>query len=261
MRRYLTLYLYFLRFSFSRALEFRVDFLFRVVMDVVYYAVNIAFFMATLLFYPNQVKLSSHPMLFLAPYDYSLRQLGATGTLFINHAHRWWTLLSANYLHGGLLHILFNMVILKQIGALVNREFGPQRMFSIYTLSGVAGFYVSYLAGVYTTIGASAAVCGLIGAAIYYGWSRGGIYGQAIYKQLGTWAIAIFIFGLLVPGINNWAHAGGMGAGSLLAMGMGYNERRQTNRLHRLLFFACLATTLLVLVWALINGILYFLST
>ncbi len=44
MSRYLRLYLYFVRFSFSRALEFRVDFFFRVVMDVVFYAVNIAFF-------------------------------------------------------------------------------------------------------------------------------------------------------------------------------------------------------------------------
>ena len=62
------------------------------------------------------------------------------------------------------------------------------------TFSGVFGFFVSYLAGVTFTIGASAAVCGLIGAALYFGKSRGGIYGQTIYRQIGGWAIGIFSY-------------------------------------------------------------------
>lgn len=53
-------------------------------------------------------------------------------------------------------------------------------MVVIYTLSGMCGFLVSYLAGVGFTIGASAAVCGLIGAALYYGKRRGGRYGQTV---------------------------------------------------------------------------------
>jgi rhomboid protease GluP len=220
-------------------------------------AVNIGFFIATLLFNTRHIGFSMNPLQMLAPESTSLLQLGATGSLPIDRAHRWWTLLSANYLHGGLLHIFFNMMALRQIAALINREFGPQRMFSIYTLSGVAGFYLSYLAGVSFTIGASAAVCGLIGAAIYYGKSRGGVYGQAIYKQLGGWAIAIFIFGLIVPGINNWGHAGGMVAGALLALGLGYQEKRPTTFLHRTLFFACLTATVLVLAWAMGSGIYY----
>jgi rhomboid protease GluP len=101
---------------------------------------------------------------------------------------------------------------------LVIREYGTHRMIVIYTLSGVGGFLVSYLAGVGFTIGASAAVCGLIGAALYYGKSRGGIYGQAVYRQVGGWALGIVLFGLLVPGINNWAHGGGMAAGILMGL-------------------------------------------
>ncbi|MDJ0781978.1 MAG: rhomboid family intramembrane serine protease [Desulfosarcinaceae bacterium] len=220
-------------------------------------AVNIAFFLLTLLFNTRRIGISMNPLFLLAPESTSLLQLGATGTLPIDQAQRWWTLLSANYLHGGLLHILFNMMALRQVAGLVDREFGTQRMFSIYTLSGVIGFYISYLAGVPFTIGASAAVCGLIGAAIYYGWSRGGIYGQAISKQLGGWAIAIFVFGVLVPGINNWGHGGGMLAGALLAALMGYTERRSTGFLHRLAFFGCLIVTLVVLTWALGSGLYY----
>jgi rhomboid protease GluP len=220
-------------------------------------AVNIVFFIATLLFNARRIGLSMNPLQMLAPDSTSLLQLGATGSLPIDQAHRWWTLLSANYLHGGLLHLFFNMVALRQIAALISREFGPQRMFSIYTLSGVAGFYISYLAQVAFTIGASAAVCGLIGAAIYYGKSRGGVYGRAVYRQLGGWAIAIFIFGVIVPGINNWGHAGGMAAGVLAALAMGYTEKRPTTFLHKMVFSACLAATVLVLVWALTSGIYY----
>jgi rhomboid protease GluP len=121
----------------------------------------------------------------------------------------------------------------------------------------VAGFYLSYLAGVGFTIGASAAVCGLIGAAIYYGKSRGGVYGRAVYKQLGGWAVVIVIFGLIVPGINNWGHGGGMATGALLAWGMGYNEKRPIAFVHNLAFFACLAATVLVLAWAILSGVNY----
>jgi len=63
-------------------------------------------------------------------------------------------------------------------------EFGVSRMFIIYTASGVIGFWISCLFGVLFTIGASASICGLIGAMLFYGKSRGGVYGQAIYRQV-----------------------------------------------------------------------------
>ena len=78
--------------------------------------------------------------------------------------HRFWTLVSANYLHGSILHIFFNMAALRQLGLLVAREYGVYRMFIIYTLGGIIGFFISYLASVSWTIGASAAVCSLAGS-------------------------------------------------------------------------------------------------
>ena len=175
----------------------------------------------------------------------------------IQQMGRWWTLVSASYLHGGLLHIIFNMIALKQLGPLVAREFGTHRMLTIYTVGGIMGYLLSYLAGVRFTIGASAAVCSLIGAMLFYGKSRGGVYGQAVYSQIGGWAISIVIFGVMIPGINNWAHGGGMAAGAAVAYLLGYRESTREKPWHRFLGFSCGVITLMVLVWACFNGLVF----
>jgi rhomboid protease GluP len=214
-------------------------------------------YVISLLLNPWSTGLSLNPFSFLSPENKSLLLLGATGTIPIDHLHRWWTLVSANYLHGGVLHILFNMVAFRQIAHLVLREYGTYRMLILYTLSGVTGFFVSYLAGVSFTIGASAAVCGLIGATLYYGKSRGGVYGQAIFRQIGGWAFGLFLFGLLVPGVNNWGHGGGICAGVILGLLLGYQERARENLYHRILAGVCVALTVLILAWAVVSGMYY----
>jgi len=219
--------------------------------------VNVGMYIISLLLGPWSSGFSLNPLSLLSPSNRSLLLLGATGTVPIDRLHRWWTLISANYLHGGLLHILFNMIALRQIAPLVIREFGPHRMVILFVLAGIIGFLVSYLAGVALTIGASAAVCGLIGASLYYGKSRGGIYGQAIYRQIGAWALGIFIFGLLVPSINNWGHGGGMVAGAMLGFVLGYEEKRRERLLHRILAGLCVVATLLILLWAIGSGIYF----
>jgi rhomboid protease GluP len=218
---------------------------------------NLGMYLISLLFYPWSSGFSLNPLSLFSPSNRSLLVLGATGTIPIDRFHRWWSLLTANYLHGGIFHILFNMIALRQIAPLVIREYGAHRTVILYTLSGVIGFWVSYLAGVAFTIGASAAVCGLIGASLYYGKSRGGIYGQAIYKQIGAWALGLFIFGLLVPGVNNWGHGAGIVAGAILGFLLGYQEKRKESLLHRILAGFCVGLTLLVLGWAIASSIYY----
>jgi rhomboid protease GluP len=219
--------------------------------------VNVGMYIISLLLGPWSSGFSMNPLSLLSPSNRSLLLLGATGTVPIDRLHRWWSLISANYLHAGLLHILFNMIALRQIAPLVIREFGPHRMVILYLLSGIIGFLVSYLAGVKLTIGASAAVCGLIGASLYYGKSRGGVYGQAIYRQIGAWALGIFIFGLLVPSINNWGHGGGMVAGAMLGFVLGYEEKRRERLFHRILAGICVVATLFILLWAIGSGVYF----
>jgi rhomboid protease GluP len=218
---------------------------------------NIALYAVALMLDPKASGFGFNPLLLLSPSNRSLILLGASGTIPIDTYHRWWSVVSAGYLHAGLLHILFNMAALWQIAAVVAGEFGPGRMLVIYTGGSIGGFIVSYLAGVPLTVGASAGICGLVGALLYYGRSRGGVYGSALFRQVGVWVVAMFAFGFIVPVINNWAHAGGIVVGALAGLLLGYNERRREGSLPKTLGAACLVLTVLVLAWAVMTGVYY----
>jgi rhomboid protease GluP len=192
---------------------------------------------------------------FLSPGRQSLFLLGATGTFPIDRYGRIWTLLSANYLHGGILHIIFNLMALRQIAPWVVNEFGASRMFVIYTLGGIFGYVVSYLAGIPFTIGASASLCSLIGALLYFGRSRGGVYGESVYREVIGWVVSLFIFGLIFPGINNWGHGGGLVGGVILGMLLGYNGKRVEGTLDHTLALVCAVMTAAVLGWALFGAL------
>jgi rhomboid protease GluP len=214
-------------------------------------------FLISIMMNPGQVGNSWNPLRMLSPDDKILLLLGATGTIPIDRYHRWWSLLSANYLHGGLLHIVFNMMAVRQLAPFVIREFGPYRMFIIYTLGGGIGYLISYLAKIPLTIGASAALCALIGAALFYGKSRGGAYGQAVYRQVSGWVMSLFVFGLIIPGINNWGHGGGILGGIGVAFLLGYNEKMKESLRHKYLAIALLVMTVGTLLWAVVSGVYY----
>jgi rhomboid protease GluP len=218
-------------------------------------AVNIGMYAISLLLNVKRPGLTVNPFTLFAPESASLMILGATGEIPIGHYHRWWTLISANFLHGSLLHLLFNMMAFWQLCPLVIREYGIYRTIILYTASGVAGFWVSSMAGVDFTIGASAAVLGLMGASIYYGKSRGGLYGQAIYKQVGGWVLGLFAMGFLIPVINNWAHGGGLLCGIVLGFFLGYEEKSAENRFHRVIGSLCVVVIALTLIWAITTGV------
>lgn len=230
-------------------------FAFDPVMTIIY--INIAFYILAFFLNPQGGFSGGSPFNFLSPSSQSLFLLGATGTVPVFEFHRFWTLISASFLHGGILHIAFNMMALYQLGPFVLQIFGFHRFLIIYILSGIAGFAASLLFGVSFTIGASASICGLIGAILYYGKSRGGYYGQAIYKQAVGWIIGLLVFGIIISGINNWAHAGGLLSGILFAFLMGYNEKKQETAGHKLLAYVCILLTAGVLIWSAVYSLIY----
>jgi rhomboid protease GluP len=166
-------------------------------------------------------------MSLLAPNTQSLFLFGASGAIPVFGAGRWWTVASASWLHGSFLHILFNMMWVRQLGPATAEIYGAARMVIIYTVAGICGFALSSLAGYYLirmplpflrgaqlTIGASASIFGLLGAMVYYG-RRGG--SSAIRSEAVGYAVTLFVFGLIMPGIDNYAHAGGFAGGYVAA--------------------------------------------
>src|SRR5262245_41696118 len=108
--------------------------------------------------------------------------LGESGGVPVFVFRRWWTVLRAAWLHRGALHILFNVMWVRQLGPVVADMFGPARMVIIYTIASICGFLLSSLIGYSLrvpffgstyTLGASAPIFGLLGALVHYG-SRGG---------------------------------------------------------------------------------------
>ena len=127
------------------------------------------------------------------------------------------------------------MLWLRQIGFWVEDLFGPSRFLIIYTLAGLTGSLVSTLAGTQAFVGASGAIFGLFGAMIYYGRYRGGTFGSAIFRQVLIWAGIAFVLGLAMPNVDNWGHAGGFIGGFVVAMLLGYQEKKRQTLWHHIL--------------------------
>ena len=98
-------------------------------------------------------------------------------------------------------------------------------------------------------------------AILYYGKTRGGFYGDAIYRQAMGWVVGLVIFGLLVPGINNWAHGGGIVSGILLARLLGYSEWKEETTIHHALSAGCVILTAAVFLWVIIQTAYIFIFT
>jgi rhomboid protease GluP len=69
------------------------------------------------------------------------------------------------------------------------------------------------------------------------------------------WVIGLIVFGLIFPGINNWAHGGGLLSGIALSFVMGYNDNKQESAWIKLLAYVCILLTVLVLIWAVANSL------
>src|SRR4051812_21118098 len=118
-------------------------------------------------------EITSNGLNFLAPSTSALLRFGMSGAVPVFGMGAWWTLLSASWLHGSVLHILFNMMWVRDLGPAMADIIGPSRTVIIYTVAGICGFLLSSLVGVPLTMGASASIFGLLGAMVHYGRKSG----------------------------------------------------------------------------------------
>jgi rhomboid protease GluP len=147
----------------------------------------------------------------------TLYRLGACEGGSIFRLHEWYRLVTAMFLHGGLIHIGFNMMVLLDIGPMVEEVYGSARYLFLYVVMGMASFLVSAWAG-HFSVGASGAILGIIGLLIAITTKRGGTQMKELRSRLISWVVTIFALGFLMGGLrtDNWAHFGGLTAGFLL---------------------------------------------
>ena len=141
-------------------------------------------------------------------------RLGAKFGPFI-YAGQWWRLVTAMFLHAGLLHIGFNLWVLFDLGPEVEGLFGISKYIVLYLVTGVCGYLLSLLwSPMVLSIGASGAIMGLIGILIGATFHHGHL-GKEYRSTLWRWVIYIFIFGLFFNS-DNAAHLGGLASGFVL---------------------------------------------
>ena len=169
-------------------------------------------------------------------------RLGASYPYAIRVLDQWYRLVTAMFLHGGLIHIGFNMMVLLDIGPVVEELYGSARYLFIYIFTGAVGFAMSMF--FHPALGASGALMGLLGVLIAVSGKRGSMEARALRSRLISWVISVFALGFFI-GADNVAHFGGLASGFILGKVMAdrlpMNSREQ-NRAYLVGWLAGLVT-------------------
>lgn len=218
-------------------------------------------YLVSVLMSPGALEFRADLFGLFAPDSRALFLLGASGPLPVYGLGHYWTVLSASWLHGGLLHILFNMMWVRQLAGPVSELFGAGRLVLIWTAASIVGFTLSSTASAFLpalpllgshapfTVGASASIFGLLGALVCYGQRTGQ---SAMRQQVWTWAVAMFLFGVLMPGVDNWAHAGGYLGGWAAARAL--DPLKSERGVHMIWALVCLVLTALSIALSILTG-------
>ena len=204
--------------------------------------INVGLYLATVVFSQRNGQGS-----FMSVDGQTLFAFGAKLRAAIIGYGQWWRLVTAGFLHGGLLHIGMNSWVLFDLGAQVEDVYGGSRLIVIYFMATVSGFLLSTFWTAALSVGASAGIMGFIGAMIALGVrNRHTSAGAAISGMYIRRAVYMLIFGLL-PGLNidNAAHIGGLAAGFGIAYVAGTPrvETAVSERLWRGAAGACVVIT------------------
>jgi rhomboid protease GluP len=125
---------------------------------------------------------------------------------------QYWRLVTAGFLHGGWLHILMNSWVLFDLGTEVELFYGTSRLIVFYFVSTVTGFALSsHMTGA-ASLGASAGIFGLIGAMLAFGFTDRTSLGMQVKSLYTRWVIYGLVISFL-PGVDFWAHVGGIAGG------------------------------------------------
>lgn len=152
-----------------------------------------------------------------------LLALGANNGERVALDHEPWRLFTCLFLHGGVIHLFMNVWCLLAVGPIVERFFGRLAFGSLYLLAGLGGSIATlWFHPIVTSVGASGAVFGLFGGLLGFLAIRRKEVPASVLRPMGSGAVAFIaynvLFGMMVPGIDNSAHLGGLFTGFLAGL-------------------------------------------
>ncbi len=157
--------------------------------------------------------------------DLTLLNMGALNASLVRNGQIY-RLFTSAFLHGGFLHILFNMYALYVIGTQVENFMGKGKYLILYVISLLSASLMSAVLSPYGySVGASGAIFGLLGALLYFGYYYRVYLGQVLRNQIIPLILLNLLFGFMMPGIDNAAHIGGLIGGLFCAMALGVQKK------------------------------------
>jgi rhomboid protease GluP len=171
---------------------------------------------------------------------------------------QWWRLVTAGFLHSGILHILMNSWVLFDLGAEVEQIYGTSRLMVFYFISTVTGFLFSSKFGFNQSVGSSAGIFGLIGAMLAFGFTDRSSLGAAVKALYVRWLVYLMVLSF-IPGVDFRAHIGGLSGGFVVGWLASTPRARLMwkESLLKGLAAACLALTALsfaMMFWSMTGG-------
>ncbi len=128
-------------------------------------------------------------------------------------AGEYWRFLSSIFIHIGLIHLIFNLYGLWVLGPFAEIRFGHGRFMALYLVSGIFASVASYLFSTAISAGASGAIFGIMGGLLYFSWQHPELWKTGFGKNLLVVIAVNLGFGFIQPGIDNYAHLGGLFTG------------------------------------------------
>ena len=134
---------------------------------------------------------------------------------------QYYRLLTSAFIHGGILHLVVNMYSLYIVGSQVESYMGKFKYCIIYLFSAFIGNLLSITVSSYASVGASGAIFGLLGSLLYFGYHYRVFLGNVLKSQIIPLILLNLFLGFMIPGIDNFAHIGGLIGGFLVTLALG----------------------------------------
>lgn len=158
---------------------------------------------------------------------FNLLKYGGLNAMLVKQGEIW-RLFTCAFLHGGILHLLFNMYSLYIIGNQLEQVVGKWKFLAIYVVSLLSASLMSSVINPnIVSVGASGAIFGLLGAILYFGYQYRLYLGSILRNQIVPLVLLNLLLGFTMSGIDNAAHIGGLVGGALIAMALGVQQKEE----------------------------------